>query len=113
MGFGLIFVRISVMTNNKTKVLILGGGFGGIKVALELADDDNFEVTLVSNETDFRYYPTLYHTATGGRMTASSIPLDEIFKSKNVSVKKATAKPLTGRPRQSRRLLTRCCLSTN
>jgi NADH:ubiquinone reductase (H+-translocating) len=94
MGFGLIFVRISVMTNNKTKVLILGGGFGGIKAALELADDDNFEVTLVSNETDFRYYPTLYHTATGGRMTASSIPLDEIFKSKNVSVKKATAKTL-------------------
>ena len=71
---------------NKTKVLILGGGFAGIKTALELADDDNFSVRLISDRPDFRYYPTLYRTATGGSPGASSIPLDEIFKGKNVKL---------------------------
>jgi NADH:ubiquinone reductase (H+-translocating) len=94
MGFGLIFVRISVMADKKTTILIAGGGFGGVKAALELADDNNFDVTLLSNETDFRYYPALYHTATGGRPEASSIPLDEIFSGKSVTIMKATAKKL-------------------
>ena len=80
------------MANKKTKVLVLGGGFGGIKTALELADDPAFEITLLSNESDFRYYPTLYHAATGGRLTASSIPLAEIFKGKNITIEKANAK---------------------
>jgi NADH dehydrogenase len=94
MGFGLIFVRISVMANKKTKILVLGAGFAGIKAALELADSPGFDVTLLSNETSFRYYPTLYHAATGGRMAAASIPLEEIFKDKNVKIEKGTAKRL-------------------
>jgi NADH:ubiquinone reductase (H+-translocating) len=80
------------MANKKTKVLILGGGFGGIKTALELSGNTDFDVTLLSSETDFRYYPTLYHAATGGRMAAASIPLSEIFKEKDVKVEKGTAK---------------------
>jgi NADH dehydrogenase len=82
------------MANKKIRVLVLGGGFGGIKTALELADHDNFDVTLLSSQDDFRYYPTLYHAATGGRMAASSIPLSEIFKDKNVNIEKGTAKRL-------------------
>jgi NADH dehydrogenase len=82
------------MANKKTKVLVLGGGFGGIKTALELAGSPDFDVTLLSNESSFRYYPTLYHAATGGRTTASSIPLEEIFKDKNIEIEKGTAKKL-------------------
>jgi NADH dehydrogenase len=82
------------MASKKTRVLILGGGFGGIKTALELADNKNFDITLLSNQSDFRYYPTLYHAATGGRMAASSIPLAEIFKDKNIKLEKGTAKSL-------------------
>jgi NADH dehydrogenase len=66
-------------TNNKHKALIVGGGFGGVKTALELAKDARFEITLVSDQENFRYYPSLYHTATGGSKNVSSIPLDEIF----------------------------------
>lgn len=68
---------------NRKKVLILGGGFGGIKAALELADDPNFAVTLISDQSFFRYYPMLYRTATGGSKVSSEIPLEEIFENKN------------------------------
>lgn len=82
------------MANQKTKILILGGGFGGIKTALELAGDTDLDITLLSNQAEFRYYPTLYHAATGGRMDASSIPLEEIFKGKSVKIEKGTVKRL-------------------
>ncbi len=68
----------------KYRVVIIGGGFGGVKTALELANDRRFHVTLVTDHTDFRYYPTLYRTATGGPRRLSSIPLSEIFAGKPV-----------------------------
>ncbi|HYH36057.1 MAG TPA: FAD-dependent oxidoreductase [Candidatus Saccharimonadales bacterium] len=71
---------------NKQRVLIVGGGFGGVKAALELADDERFDITLLSSDTDLRYYPTLYHTATGGKRANSSIPLRRIFEHKPVNL---------------------------
>ncbi|HVO86183.1 MAG TPA: FAD-dependent oxidoreductase [Candidatus Binatia bacterium] len=70
----------------RQKIVIVGGGFGGVKTALELAPHEQFEVTLISDQDDFRYYPTLYRAATGGKSAASSIPLGEIFAGKNVKV---------------------------
>ena len=78
----------------KEKVLVVGGGFGGVKAALELADDDHFEVTLLSEDTDLRYYPALYHTATGGKRANSSIPLKTIFASKPVTIVQGSAKTI-------------------
>lgn len=75
----------------KEKVLVVGGGFGGLKAALQLSTDDRFEVTLLSAQPDFRYYPTLYHTATGGRKANASIALSELFKDKPVNVVLGTA----------------------
>lgn len=69
---------------SKHKVVIVGGGFGGVKTALELADDRRFHVTLVSNTNDFLVYGSLYHTATGGTKEVASIPLTEIFAGKGV-----------------------------
>jgi NADH:ubiquinone reductase (H+-translocating) len=70
----------------KHRIVIVGGGFGGIKTALELANDRRFHVTLVTDHTDFRYFPSLYRTATGGRKMISSIPLSEIFAGKGVHI---------------------------
>jgi NADH dehydrogenase len=70
----------------REKVLIVGGGFGGVKAALELADDDRFRVTLLSDQPYLRYYPTLYHTATGGKGANSNIPLARLFEGKEVKV---------------------------
>lgn len=68
----------------KHRVVIVGGGFGGVKAALELADDTRFHITLITDNTDFRYYPALYRTATGGKRMISSIPLTELFADKKI-----------------------------
>ena len=75
----------------KEKVLVVGGGFAGVKAALELENDDRFEVTLLSSHDNFRYYPTLYHVATGGSRANASIPLKSIFEGKQVTLKHGTA----------------------
>jgi len=82
------------MGESLQKVLILGGGFAGVKAALELSDSHKFEVTLLSDQANFRYYPSLFHAATGGKMAASSIPLVEIFDDKLVKIVKDSAKTL-------------------
>lgn len=75
----------------KRKILIVGGGFGGVKVALELEKSQKFDITLISDNADFRYYPTLFRTATGGKRMISSIPLSEIFAGKKVKVVRDSA----------------------
>lgn len=80
--------------SKKEHVLIVGGGFGGVKAALELADNPHFKVTLLSDDTELRYYPTLYRTATGGDHVNSSIPLAQIFLGKAVDIFKGTATAL-------------------
>lgn len=70
----------------KQRVVIAGGGFAGIKTALELCEDHRFEVTLISDHDDFRVYPTLYLVASGGSHKSASIPLSEIFAGKQVRI---------------------------
>lgn len=72
-------------------MLVVGGGFGGVKIALELAGSEHFDVTLLSDQPDFHYFPTLYHTATGGRMAESNIPLSTLFAGKNVRLAQGKA----------------------
>jgi len=82
------------MTTSKERVLVVGGGFGGIKAALELCKTDHYDVTLLSNKDIFQYYPTLYHTATGGSTAESSIPVVRVFKDKEVTLAWGTATKL-------------------
>ncbi len=65
--------------NIPQNVVVVGGGFAGVKAALELSKQKNVSVTLVSDKPDFIYYPTLYRTATGGSDDQSAIPLENIF----------------------------------
>lgn len=61
------------------KVTIVGGGFGGVKAALELAKHKKNHITLISDKPDFQYYPALYGTATGKSHLQSWVPLGKIF----------------------------------
>lgn len=81
----------------KEKVLIIGGGFAGIKAALELDEDPRFSVTLLTKEPVFHYYPTLYRAATGGRKRNAVIPLEDLFKEKDTNVVFGVAETLDRR----------------
>lgn len=74
------------MTKQKD-VTIVGGGFGGVKAALELAKDSSYHVTLISEKNYFQYYPALFETATGHDYRQSWVPLSRIFSEyKNITV---------------------------
>src|ERR1044072_2123091 len=53
------------MSNKKTRVLILGGGFGGLYAALQFEKlrDPRFEVTVVNRENFFLFTPMLHEIA--------------------------------------------------
>jgi NADH:ubiquinone reductase (non-electrogenic) len=51
------------MTRNRTRILIIGGGFGGLFGALELGGAE--QVTLVSDEDHFLFTPMLYEYLSG------------------------------------------------
>ena len=61
------------------QITVVGGGFGGVKTALELSKNKKVQVTLISDRPDFQYYPALYSTATGGSNFQSWVPLGDIF----------------------------------
>ncbi len=75
-----------MVNKTKNRVLIVGGGFGGVKAALILSKNENFEVVLISASKDLVYYPTLYHMATSYKGANSLITLDKLFSNGRVKV---------------------------
>lgn len=65
--------------STRPHILIVGGGFGGVRAATQLSRHDNLDVTLISNLNSFAYYPQFYHSATGGSRSEASLPLREIL----------------------------------
>jgi NADH dehydrogenase len=80
--------------SKKERILIVGGGFAGVKAALGLVDEPHLEVTLLTDSNELRYYPTLYHTATGGKRANSSLALSTIFADKEIELKQGSAATL-------------------
>lgn len=70
------------------KVVIVGGGFVGVRVALDLAkkNHSNIKIILVSDKPHFEYHATLYRVVTGRSPLEVCIPLAEIFKGKDVEI---------------------------
>lgn len=67
-------------------IVIVGGGFAGVKTALELNKEKKFTITLISDKDHFVYYPTLYSMATGHSHLETIVPLAKIFKGTNVKI---------------------------
>lgn len=61
------------------KIVVVGGGFAGVKATLELAKRHIGTITLISNESYFLHHATLYATATGRNVAESVIDLKDIF----------------------------------
>ena len=75
----------------KQKIVIVGGGFGGVRAALQLAKEPFADVTLISDRADFYYFPALYRTATGGADRQSAIGLARLFEGKPIQLITAAA----------------------
>src|SRR5689334_1732167 len=71
------------------KVIIVGGGFGGLKLARKLNNKAGFEVILLDRFNHHQFQPLFYQVATAG-LDASNIsfPLRKVFQhSKNVRIR--------------------------
>src|SRR5215208_5403586 len=78
------------------KIVIIGGGFGGLKLARTLNNKTGFEVVLIDRFNYHQFQPLFYQVATAG-LDASNIsfPLRKVFqKSKNTRVRLAELKQL-------------------
>lgn len=76
------------------KVVIVGGGFGGLRLARRLNNKAGFEVILIDKFNYHQFQPLFYQVATAG-LDASNIsfPLRKVFqKSKNVRIRLAELK---------------------
>lgn len=63
---------------NRTKILVLGGGFAGVEAAIHLKKQD-LDVTLVSERDYFYIYPTSIWIPTGKvKREDVSVPLDKL-----------------------------------
>jgi NADH dehydrogenase len=78
------------------KVVIVGAGFGGLKLARKLNNKPGFEVVLVDRFNHHQFQPLFYQVATAG-LDASDIsfPLRKVFqKSNNVDIRLTTLREI-------------------
>lgn len=78
------------------KVVIVGAGFGGLRLARKLNNKTGFEVILIDKVNYHQFQPLLYQVATAG-LDASNIsfPLRKVFqKSRNVRIRMGEVKEI-------------------
>lgn len=78
------------------KIVIIGGGFAGLKLARMLNNREGFDVTLIDRNNYHQFQPLFYQVATAG-LDASNIsfPLRKVFqKSRNVRFRLAEVKEI-------------------
>jgi NADH dehydrogenase len=63
------------------KLVIIGGGFGGVNLALQLKNDDRFHITLVDKNNYNFFPPLIYQVATGFLENSNiSYPFRKLFR---------------------------------
>ncbi len=78
------------------KLVIIGGGFGGLRLARELSNRAGFDITLLDRFNYHQFQPLFYQVATAGLDPSNiSFPLRKVFHhSKNVRFCMATVKEI-------------------
>ena len=71
---------VNIAVTSKPRIVIIGGGFGGIELAKKLKNED-VQVVLLDKNNYHTFQPLLYQVATGGLEPDSiAYPLRKIFK---------------------------------
>ena len=72
-------MSFNIPNTSKKRVVIVGGGFGGLKLANKLRDSD-FQVVLVDRNNYHQFPPLIYQIASAGIEPSSiSFPFRKIF----------------------------------
>lgn len=76
------------MTNKETRIVIIGGGFGGVQAALRLARKrlPGVRIVLLSDRDRFEYHGVLYRVAAGRTPMEVCIPMRDIFEGTDVDM---------------------------
>lgn len=72
-------MSFNIVKNDKKRVIIVGGGFGGLKLANKLKKS-GFQVVLVDKNNYHQFPPLIYQVASAGLEPSSiSFPFRKIF----------------------------------
>ncbi|MBP6857857.1 MAG: NAD(P)/FAD-dependent oxidoreductase [Candidatus Pacebacteria bacterium] len=69
-----------MQSGKQKKVVIVGGGFAGIETAKKLLKNKNIDITLITKNPFFEYYPALYKIVTGALAIEVCVPYNKIFR---------------------------------
>ncbi|HET8962446.1 MAG TPA: NAD(P)/FAD-dependent oxidoreductase [Chitinophagales bacterium] len=83
-------MKANLPETNQKRIVIIGGGFGGLRLARELSDSD-YQVILIDKNNYHQFQPLFYQVATAGLEPSSiSFPFRKIFqKTENVLIRVA------------------------
>jgi NADH:ubiquinone reductase (H+-translocating) len=90
--------------NKRIRLVIIGGGFGGLKLARKLNNHPGFDIVVIDRFNYHQFQPLFYQVATAA-LDASNIsfPLRKAFhKSKNIRFRLATVTRSVGDCHRSR-----------
>lgn len=81
-------MKANIKETNQKRIVIIGGGFGGLKLARQLSNSD-YQIVLVDKNNYHQFQPLFYQVATSGLEPSSiSFPFRKIFqKTENIHIR--------------------------
>ena len=72
-------IKVNIPESSKKRVVIIGGGFGGLKLARQLIKS-NYQVVLIDKNNYHQFQPLFYQVAMSGLEPSSiSFPIRKVF----------------------------------
>ena len=88
-------MKANIIETSQKRIVIVGGGFGGLQLARKLAKSD-YQVVLIDKNNYHQFQPLFYQVATAGLEPSTiSFPFRKIFqKNKNIHIRVAEVKAI-------------------
>ena len=88
-------MKANIIETSQKRIVIVGGGFGGLQLARKLSNSD-YQIVLIDKNNYHQFQPLFYQVATAGLEPSTiSFPFRKIFqKSKNIHIRVAEVKAI-------------------